>query len=73
LWDEKPTRESLIQAFKTLDSNGNGVLDVYEFRSFMLNYGEPLNSYEFDELMKIADLNHDGKISFSGKSYLLLS
>lgn len=66
VWKEEPMEELLNQAFKKFDKNGDGTVDTKEFKEIMLNYGEILNQKEFEDLMRLADLNHDGKISYSG-------
>ena len=67
IWDEKNSIEDLIQAFKKFDKDGNGYLEQKEFQSILTNYGEKLTQSELDEIMKLVDVNHDGKLSYTGK------
>ena len=67
VWTELKADEELHRAFKLLDKNGDGYLDINEFKDFMLSYGESLTLGELDEMMKLFDLNHDGKIDYKGK------
>ena len=68
IWDEKSSIEDLIQAFKKFDKDGNGYLEQKEFQSILTNYGEKLSQSELDEIMKLVDVNHDGKLSYTGNS-----
>lgn len=65
--DDESFENLLYSAFKRFDKNQTGLIDFNEFRKIMLNYGEPLSSRECDELMTLADVNHDGKISYLGR------
>lgn len=66
IWEEELAENLLNQAFKKIDSNGNGWIDTNEFRDIMMKSGEPLDQNEFDEIMRLADVNHDGKVTYSG-------
>ena len=71
IWEEELAENVLNQAFKKIDSNGNGWIDTNEFRDIMMKSGEPLDQNEFDEIMRLSDVNHDGKVTYSGNgSYL---
>lgn len=65
--EDESLENILYSAFKRFDKNQNGSIESSEFRKIMLNYGEPLSSKECDELLMLADVNHDGKISYLGK------
>ena len=72
VWEEELAENVLNQAFKKIDTNGNGWIDTNEFRDIMMKSGEPLDQNEFDEIMRLADVNHDGKVTYSGnKTYLV--
>jgi Ca2+-binding EF-hand superfamily protein len=67
VWYEMDVEAELRSAFSKFDKDQNGYLDANEFKSVMLSYGEKLSNDEFKELMKLVDLNHDGKIDYEGK------
>jgi len=56
----------LEQAFKLFDSDQSGYVTADEIRSLMMGAGgdEALTSSEVEELIKMADPDRDGKISF---------
>lgn len=44
--------EDIIDAFRTFDMEGNGLISVEELRHVLMNLGEKLNEQEIDELIK---------------------
>ena len=73
IWKEEKIDQkqlSLSHAFKKLDQNGNGRIDVDEFKDLMMNKGECLSEKEFDEIMELVDKNNNGQISYMGIYYI---
>ena len=66
MWRDDDHEEQLKRAFKVFDKNGDGILDMKEFKEIMMKRGEPLNQEEFDALTALVDQDHNGKISYSG-------
>jgi Ca2+-binding EF-hand superfamily protein len=66
VWRDISLENELRAAFKVFDKNKNGSLDVNEFKDFMLSYGESFTLGELDEMMKLFDINNDGKIDYEG-------
>lgn len=59
--EEQETRE----AFKMFDLNGDGYIDLQEFKTVMTNMGEEsLSDAEFKEIIKHADIDFDGKVNY---------
>jgi len=57
-------KDGLRQRFKTLDNNGDGVLDREEF-GLLLRKGDPtMTQKELEVLFESADLNNDGSLQF---------
>ncbi|RCH96684.1 hypothetical protein CU098_002856, partial [Rhizopus stolonifer] len=54
----------LQEAFKVFDADGNGVIDREELHKVMSSLNETLTEEELDAMIKEADSNGDGKISF---------
>eukprot|EP01042_Synura_sphagnicola_P004043 gene4043-5088_t len=54
----------LMTLFKSHDLDKSGDLNQFEFRSCMQSLDLQLEASEIDDLMKVADLDDDGKISF---------
>lgn len=50
--------------FRVFDSNGNGFIDREELRKVMQSLNESLSEEELDAMIKEADKNGDGQISF---------
>jgi Ca2+-binding EF-hand superfamily protein len=58
--------KSLIQAFKRYDKNNDGYLDLKDFEEKMTKTGEKLSAEEFQDMIRLADIDHDGRISYQG-------
>ncbi|XP_060085138.1 uncharacterized protein LOC132564497 [Ylistrum balloti] len=57
--------ESLSEAFKVFDRDGNGWIDAKELENIVKMLGEdPLKETDVNDMMKIADTNNDGKIDY---------
>ena len=69
LWDEDEPEEVLNDCFKRLDKDGSGTITTSEFRDLMMNHGERLTETELQDLLKLTDENHDGRINYIGKFY----
>lgn len=60
-------QEELEEAFKVFDKQGTGLLDVQELKEALKNLGEPVPEDEVNELLKMANVEGDGKFDFHGK------
>jgi len=58
--DEKRLQE----AFSIFDSDGNGEIDIDELDTMMKKLGQELESDQIKEMIKAADIDRDGKISW---------
>lgn len=61
------TEEEMREAFKIFDRSGNGFITAKELKHGMVYMGERLSDEEVEEMMREADSDGDGKISFEGK------
>lgn len=50
------------------DRNGDGYISAPELRLVMTNLGEKLTDEEVDDMIREADLDGDGVVSYNGKS-----
>lgn len=57
----------LFDALRHFDRNGNGYLEREELRRVLTTIGEPLPPEDFEDMLRLVDVNHDGKISYQGK------
>ena len=57
----------LHEAFGVFDKDGNGFISSAELRHVMLNLGEKMTDTEIGEMLREADIDGDGQISFEGK------
>lgn len=64
--DPEEIKCSLTEAFKTLDTNGDGFITREELKSVMTKMGERLSEEEAEEMIRKADQNEDGKINYEG-------
>jgi len=55
---------NIYEAFKTLDKNDNGFVDISEFRDLLVDHGVYASSKELMNLVKRYDKNQDGKVSY---------
>lgn len=57
-------QEQLIGVFKCFDRDGNGFISAAELAGAMAKMGQPLTYRELTDMIKEADVNGDGVISF---------
>ena len=57
-------RRELKEAFKILDKDGHGLIDITELKEVMLSFGENLAPDELEILLRIADDDNDGYIEY---------
>ncbi|XP_074292247.1 putative calcium-binding protein CML15 [Silene latifolia] len=57
-------QEQLLQVFQSFDRDGNGYITAAELAGSMAKMGHPLTYKELAEMMREADTNGDGVISF---------
>merc|ERR1711974_548972 len=56
--------EEIREAFCVFDKDGNGFISAAELRQVMLNLGEELSDKQVEEMIKEADIDGDGKVSY---------
>lgn len=56
--------EELREAFNLFDKDFDGIISASELRRVMIFLGEKLSDSEIEEMIRIADVNKDGKITF---------
>lgn len=61
--DEELLKE-MKEAFKVFDGDGNGFISQAELKHSLHKMGERLSDEEIEDMMKEADLDGDGQISF---------
>ncbi|XP_064622011.1 neo-calmodulin-like [Lineus longissimus] len=77
LMDQKKTStirhnpEYLKTCFEVFDKNGDGFITSEELRNIMTNLGEKLTNEEVDEMIKVADIDEDGKLNYKEFIYLM--
>ena len=57
----------LLKVFKLLDVKGKGYIGVKELQYVTQSVGQKLSKKEIRKMIRIADSNGDGKVSFDGK------
>ena len=62
------SRESLLDALRIFDKDGNGFIDAKELRHVLVHLGEKLKDDEVDELLREVEINGDNQISYEGKN-----
>lgn len=64
---ETDKEDELREAFRVFDRNGDGYISAPELRLVMTNLGEKLTDEEVDDMIREADLDGDGVVSYTGK------
>ena len=67
---ETDTEEEMREAFRVFDQDGDGQISSQELRQVMANLGEKLTDDEIDDMIKEADKDQDGLVSFEGRSLI---
>eukprot|EP00058_Branchiostoma_floridae_P012545 XP_002598033.1 hypothetical protein BRAFLDRAFT_280720 [Branchiostoma floridae] len=55
----------ISEAFRTFDTNGDGHLSVEELRHVMTCLGQPMTDEEVENMIRLADMDGDGKINYA--------
>ena len=64
-----PLNGRSLLCFRVFDKDGNGLISASELRIVMDNLGEKLTDDEVEEMIREADLDGDGMVSYEGKKY----
>ena len=64
--DENAAEDEMKAAFRVFDKDGNGQISVPELRHVMTSLGEDLTDEELDEMIREADYDGDGYVSYEG-------
>jgi len=65
--------EEILEAFKVFDKDNNGELSAQELKAVLTTLGEKLTPEECDELIALADTDHNGVINYREFVRLLLT
>lgn len=61
---ELDTEDEFIEAFRVFDRDGNGFVSAAELRDVLTSMGEKMTDEEVDEMIKEANLDGDGNLSY---------
>lgn len=67
------SKESLIKAFKCIDTNGDGFISYDELFKLLTKQGERMTKSEVQAILDDADLNNDGKLDYNEFAAMLLA
>lgn len=70
--DADDITKDLIAAFRVFDRDGNGYITKDELKTAMDMIGESVTDLQLNEMLAIADIDHDGKINYEEFARLLL-
>ncbi|XP_028394760.1 calmodulin-beta-like [Dendronephthya gigantea] len=62
--DNQENHAELKEAFELFDTNGNGYISKEELVQAMKRLGEDLSNEELESMIRNADINKDGQVSF---------
>ena len=66
-------KDEIHEIFKVFDKEGNGFISVAELSHVMTNLGEELTEEEVKEMIKEADVDGDGQVSYEDFKKFYLS
>lgn len=58
------SKDSLKDAFSIFDKDDDGYISVEELRNIMKNLGDKMSDEELDEMIDLADPNHEGLVNY---------
>ncbi|CAF1173747.1 unnamed protein product [Didymodactylos carnosus] len=65
------TTNDSLEVFKTFDKNNDGFISRSELRTVMKSvYGEKVTREELDDMIRVADLDKDGKINYEAVVFI---
>ena len=64
--------DTLREAFRTFDRDGNGFVDAQEIRHVLCHLGEKLRDDEVDEMLRESDIRGDNQINYEGEAKVTL-
>ncbi|KAJ8309337.1 hypothetical protein KUTeg_014211 [Tegillarca granosa] len=62
---ELDAQEELMAAFKVFDTDGNGYINVDEFKYAMTNLGEKFSDADIEDMINKFDIDKDGRLNYS--------
>ena len=68
---ERDEVEEIREAFEVFDINKNGFISAEELRQVMTDMGENVTAEEVDEMIRAADMDNDGLVSFGEFSNMM--
>lgn len=64
---DKGEEREIRDAFRVFDINGNGFVSAAEIKQAMVRLGESVNDEDVDDMIREADEDGDGHISYDGE------
>ena len=61
----KEQTAELKKAFEVMDTNNDGVISKEELKTLLSGLGEEVTNDIVEEMIKMADTDNDGKVSFA--------
>ena len=58
----------LREVFNVFDTNGNGYITSEELGNIMSSLGERMTDDDIEDMLREADLDGDGRVSYEGES-----
>lgn len=65
--------EELLSSFKILDGDNSGYVSASELKDVLGRIGHKIPEAEFEQILKEADIDGDGKLSYNEFVYLLMA
>lgn len=56
--------EELVEAFRVLDREGNGMVTLKDLKSALTGHGDKMTAQEIEEIMKDAQVDEDGQFNY---------
>ena len=58
---------TMLEAFKVFDKDGNGFIKASELKAVMATMNDNLTDEEVNEILRDADIDSDGQVSYAGE------
>ncbi|ELT88403.1 hypothetical protein CAPTEDRAFT_107528 [Capitella teleta] len=69
--DEVDTEDDLIEVFRALDQDGDGLITKADLRQVVVRISSDLTNTDLEEMIREADKTGDGHIDFEGKRSIM--
>ena len=67
------SEEEVLDAFRVFDKDGNGQMLAADLKHLMMSIGERVSDEELDEMIRVANIDDDGRINYQEFVKMMMS